>query len=441
MTGDNTGSTDTEDFGNPNCWEAFSIDTCSTVTVSYCGTSPVFGIVYSILLIGCPAPDVSVQNSGTADCGDGNTVITYADLAAGTYYIPVLLWPGQSEGPYTITIASSPCAAPPPNDRCINATPLQVVEDCAQGTVPGNNALAIQQGAGPACASTSTQFQDVWYTFNSGTHDQVMIAIGVGTIGDLGVEVRDACGGSVVLCGVGDTSYTVNVAHNVEYKVRVFSNNDLGLGGTFSICVTVPPAVSQCDGGHVSLLNGDTTLTICSNEPPFDIFVNTTATVNYTLFLTDASDTVLEVLNGNTFDPAALLPGTYHIHGISHLSVLVNATPGMPIDSVRSIGACVERSDDHITLIKDICQGVPDAAAPASVRWDANTGRLVIDVQRSDPRLGICMHDMTGRSVALPRVAGTEGRVAVPAPGLVAGLYLVTITSGNGTWVGKVLVY
>ena len=44
VTGDNTGSTDTEDFGNPNCWEAFSIDTCSTVTVSYCGTNPVFGI-------------------------------------------------------------------------------------------------------------------------------------------------------------------------------------------------------------------------------------------------------------------------------------------------------------------------------------------------------------------------------------------------------------
>ena len=30
VTGTNVGATDTEDFGNPNVWEAFSIDTCST---------------------------------------------------------------------------------------------------------------------------------------------------------------------------------------------------------------------------------------------------------------------------------------------------------------------------------------------------------------------------------------------------------------------------
>ena len=31
ITGDNTGATDTEDFGNPVSWEAFWMDTCATV--------------------------------------------------------------------------------------------------------------------------------------------------------------------------------------------------------------------------------------------------------------------------------------------------------------------------------------------------------------------------------------------------------------------------
>ena len=118
----------------------------------------------------------------------------------------------------------------------------------------------------------------------------------------------------------------------------MFSNNDLG--GTFTIRVTVPPPASECDGGRVSLLNGDTTLTICGDEPPFDIFVNTAATVNYTLFSPMRRIRCWKYLRAPR-SAVGLLPGTYHIHGISHLSVLVNAAPGCAIDSVRSIGACV----------------------------------------------------------------------------------------------------
>lgn len=442
ITGDNTGSTDTEDFGNPNCWEAFSIDTCSTVTVSYCGTSPVFGLVYSILLIGCPQPDVSVQNNGTSDCGDGNTVITFENLAAGTYYIPVLLWPGQSEGPYTIALNSTPCALPPGNDRCINAIPLQVVEDCATGTVAGDNSLASQQGAGPSCASTASQFQDVWYTFNSGLNDQVVVTIGVGSIGDLGVEVRNACGGSVVLCGTGDTSYTVNVLHNVDYKVRVFSNNDFGVGGTFTICASVPPPIAQCDGGHVSLVNGDTTTTICNNEPSFDIFVTTSATVNYTLFLTDAEDTILEVLPGTTFDPSGLLPGTYRIWGVSHLSILLNAVAGMPMDSVRSIGVCAERSHDFLEIIKDVCQGAGASMVEPASNWSCVNGHFQL-IWLDDPGVvEAAAYDMMGRRVAgVRRWIGARQRLDLqPDLGLAPGLYLVVATSSSEQVVRKVLV-
>ncbi len=438
VSGDNTGSTDTENFGNPNCWEAFTIDTCSSVTVSYCGTAPVFGLVYSILLIGCPEADVSVQNSGIADCGDGNSSVTYENLAPGTYYVPVLLWPGQSEGPYTISFTSTPCADPPANDRCVDAQQVQVVEDCANGTVIGNNSLAQQQGAGPFCATTSTQFQDVWYTFNSGSNDQVMITIGIGSITDLGVEVRNACGGSLVVCGTGDTSYVANVDHNINYKVRVFSNNDNGVGGSFSICVRTAPPVDPCDGGHVSLANGDTTLTICNNEPPLDIFVSTTATVNYSLFLTNANDTIMEELGGSVLDPSGLLPGNYKVYGISHLTTLINATPGMPIDSVRSIGVCAERSGNHVEIIKDICQGMEERPAfwwlstnDLSMRWSGTSGRVEVTLIDA---VGRIVHRserwmMRGERMDLT-IANTLNR----------GLFVVQTRSGENLTVQKLLL-
>lgn len=102
--GDNTNATNQcSGFTGNHVWEAFTIDTCADVTISYAGTSPAFQNAWLNLAIGCPCADGT--DAGTYDfAGDGNVRIHWTDLQPGTYYYPVLEEPGAS-GPYTITVS------------------------------------------------------------------------------------------------------------------------------------------------------------------------------------------------------------------------------------------------------------------------------------------------------------------------------------------------
>src|SRR5690606_37069659 len=94
----------------PQVWEAFTITECLDVTVSYCGTTPVFGGALIDLYVGCDEvagfsngvrhPE---ENINTTDCSDGNFTIPYEQLAPGTYYIAVIAGPG-TVGDYVLTI-------------------------------------------------------------------------------------------------------------------------------------------------------------------------------------------------------------------------------------------------------------------------------------------------------------------------------------------------
>lgn len=431
ITGDNTGATDTEDFGNPVSWEAFSIDTCTTVTVSYCGTDPLFELVYSILIVGCPDFIANVQNSGTGYCDDGNVSITYESLPAGTYYVPVLLTAG-AQGAYTMTITSDVCDTPPVNDICVNAAPLLVVQDCALGTVMGNNANAVINGA-PPCAVTTSQFQDVWYQFDSGTDTSVVITLDPGTIGDIGVEVRAACAGTSVFCAVGDTSWAVEVEPGTNYRVRVFSNNDFGFGGTFGICVTRPTGV--CDAGSVIVAGGGTAVTACMNgDTPIAVLQETASGTNLALALTDAEDTIISLMAGNVVDPSTLLPGEYHVWGLSYDGDLAGVNPGSPLSGLSAAGNCLDLSATPVILMIEICEGLPAYGAQRDdfivittqegpyFRWNGCARQVALELL--DTRGALLMRNML-------MVHPGQAFQLIPGEVLAAGLYSVRVT-GEG---------
>ncbi len=362
ITGDNTGSTDTEDFGNPVSWEAFTTDTCASITISYCGTDPLFEVVYSILITGCPEFEASVQNSGTGFCIDGNATITYESLAAGTYYIPVLGIAG-STGPYTITVASDVCDLPPLNDICGNAAPVLIVQECMQGTVAGSNANAVINSA-PPCATTQSQFQDVWYQFESGTATEVLITIDPGTIGDIGVEVREACAGPSVFCATGDTEYSVAVEPGMNYRVRVFSNNDFGFGGTFGICITLPGA---CAAGTVTGPDGSGSVVACANGGDPLLFEQSGGSgTGFAFIVTDLQDTIIAVLVGAELALDGLLPGDYLLWGLAYEGDLSGALPGQSLGSVSSTEGCLDLTSDPVAVTIEVCAGLGGAGGTGS---------------------------------------------------------------------------
>ncbi|MFN8409078.1 MAG: T9SS type A sorting domain-containing protein [Flavobacteriales bacterium] len=161
----------------------------------------------------------------------------------------------------------------PANDDCANAEAITVTTDCAS-PVSGNNAEATQDGGIPSCDNTGT-WLDVWYTFNSGAADTVTITLTPGAgMTDRVLAVYDACGGDELLCAIAPPGpIALDVEPGVDYWIRVHSNTDYGVGGDFTLCVTVgnttpaPPVNDLCSGaieqalsiGGTITFNGDNT--------------------------------------------------------------------------------------------------------------------------------------------------------------------------------------
>lgn len=156
INGTNAGATDGEGIGFNTVWEAFSIDGCANVTVDYCGTSGFLTELFQ-LTQGCPFTSV-IDSTSVSDCGDGNLLITFDQLAAGTYYVPVYQGP-DANGPYTMTITTSPCGGgtTPPNDECVDA----VIQDLS---VPGS--VTVNGDNTGATDSEGIGFNTVWEAFS-----------------------------------------------------------------------------------------------------------------------------------------------------------------------------------------------------------------------------------------------------------------------------------
>src|SRR6185295_4439868 len=120
--GDNTGATiDCGYYTMPTVWHAVTLPNCMNLRVDYCGNTPGrFGDVWIILNPTCPLScygDIFANNYNSADCGDGNWTVNFTNLAAGTYYIPILSQESgyNTEGPYQVTFTGTDCPPPPVN--------------------------------------------------------------------------------------------------------------------------------------------------------------------------------------------------------------------------------------------------------------------------------------------------------------------------------------
>ena len=122
FTGTTVGATEEGDFvpgselegAGPTVWHAFTTTECANVTISYCGTDPVFGTVWIFLSTECPAGTYTLASDYAFDCADGNVILTYDNLPAGTYYLPVQFDEVDANGPYTIEVSAAACVPPQP---------------------------------------------------------------------------------------------------------------------------------------------------------------------------------------------------------------------------------------------------------------------------------------------------------------------------------------
>ncbi len=118
FTGTTAGATDDGDYepGSelegelPVVWHAFTTTECSQVVIDFCGTAN-FSDGYVFISPSCPAGDDYILASVVGYCADDNLQMTYYDLPAGTYYLPVMLDLDVSYGAYTVSASASACGA------------------------------------------------------------------------------------------------------------------------------------------------------------------------------------------------------------------------------------------------------------------------------------------------------------------------------------------
>ncbi|MBK8338886.1 MAG: T9SS type A sorting domain-containing protein [Flavobacteriales bacterium] len=253
FTGTNVGATSTNDAvvgsgldvapDTTTVWHAFTTITCANVTLSYCGTTPDFETVWIALAQTCPANQIIIATAADfTTCADSNATILYANLPAGTYYVPVF-GNGATQGNYTILATATACGSVPANDDCANviALPVWTPAECPANATAGDNALATEDGGTASCDSSGvgTTFLDVWYIFNSGPYSTITVNFNQGTMTDWVVVVSDGCSGAELICDITPTAPIVlTVTTFTSYTVRVYSNTDFGAGGAFTICLT-----------------------------------------------------------------------------------------------------------------------------------------------------------------------------------------------------------
>ena len=201
-----------------------------------------FDAVVELLEGTCAAPN-------SLDCADATLegeleVIMATGLTIGnTYYVRVYDYYVGTPTTPTFDICIIGTTAVPSNDDCANAQSINVYGqlDCPGMSTTGTTAGATHTGADPDCDATNTAFQDVWYWFNSGSNTEVNIELNNITATDLFPEVLDGCTGTSIFCTVSaGPPYQVMVNPNTNYWIRMFTNQDFGVGGSFDLCVWAP---------------------------------------------------------------------------------------------------------------------------------------------------------------------------------------------------------
>ena len=283
FTGDNTNATQANDFlpgvspAGPVVWHAITTVACANITVAYCGQSPAWGNAFGFLSVNCPGDSVRVGQStfNTTACGDGNLTYIYNNVAAGTYYVPVLLDPGNDAvGPYAITVSATVCSGPTYEDFCSQTLPvILVVGDTL--VLTGDNSNATPTGDFLPGASLEGA-PVVWHQISLPTCTDVTLSycgqnpVWDNTLGRLAVDCPDdtlvnATGFNLTDCGDGNATYFFSQLPAGNYYLPVLLDPANNAVGPYSIelvaeaCSGIAPLNDNCaDVTPANLVAGDT---------------------------------------------------------------------------------------------------------------------------------------------------------------------------------------
>jgi hypothetical protein len=263
------GAASTSYMGGNEALYTVTPSTSGPYTISY------NGVTWSSVWVWANACPASGGTCVGSTASSASTQTLNVNLTAGiTYYVMFDTWPSpNSPCPGTFSITAPP--PPPANDNCANAQSVTIQCPVGATAISGTTANATEEAmADPSCDPGT--IRDVWYTFNSGNNTSVNLSVTLGTANWLGGEIHTTCGNPAPGLTIGGNAgncdfYLLNpsptiisgLVPNTTYRLRLFTNVDFDIAGTFSFTLTnstnnpgaisVPPSI--CVGTPTSISN------------------------------------------------------------------------------------------------------------------------------------------------------------------------------------------
>lgn len=359
---------------------------------------------------------------------------------------------------------------PPANDECAAAQAIAVVtmSECATMMVSGNNIASVLSTGDSTCDNSTTGYEDVWYSFNSGPDTTVTVELINGTAGDLNFTVQTSCDpGAELWCELGPfVPIDIIVVPNTDYYVRVFSNLDYGVGGDFTLCVSHPataPAPPNDDCSAAVMLTPATTCnpvvgttagagqsmvpTECNgvgaSSNANDVWYAFTATTtNDTIVVEgiDDFDAVIEVFSGTCGNLTSLACANNNFPQGEAVTERLFIT-GLSVDSVYYVrvydyGHFSAGHNFNICVKSDVSSAISEAPGAAfTVYPNPSEGKLNVSSAGLSGAVDIELTDMTGRVVYGSRQTMNANQpVTLPLGGKLAqGTYLLRLITATGS--------
>ncbi len=347
FTGSTAGATTVNDVvagsdfedGVPKVWHRFTTSSCANVTLDYCGTTPAFDEIYIAITPDCPADSVILGTYDFTTCPDGNGTVVFAQLPAGSYYLPVGLFGAGSWGAYTIHLSATACSPTPPNDQCQNIVP-QALSVGGSLAFSGTTVGATTTNDAVPLSDLDDNAPKVWHAFTlSGCANVQVSYCGTTPVFDeIYIAITPDCpAGSAILgaydfttCPDGNGTVFFNALPAGTYYLPV---GQFGAGSTgpytlevsATACTGLPPN-DECGGattltagttcqyvtGSVANATGSLPAITCNgftgdaNDDVWFSFVATATDLTVEVACSDSLDAVVELLSGGCANPTSL---------------------------------------------------------------------------------------------------------------------------------------
>ena len=236
-----------------------------------------------------------------------------------------------------------------------NPTPgLSNIPICSGGTVAvasGTLALCIESVNEPLVVINNSLYGNVYTYFLTNTDSTIISSSANGSF-----DLNSLPLGTYRIYGVSYSTTLIAAAIAPGALITgVLANDCYSLSNNFLVVTQSTCTATVCDGGTVNTGDGNTYVSLCSDDEA-DAYtlanVNTGNADNYAYFITDGSGLILQAIVGNSMDFNLLPVGFYLVRGIAYMGTLDPTTTeeGDGITDVTTSGSCVELSDNSIQV-------------------------------------------------------------------------------------------